>query len=182
MMILLSEELEEQQQLIKQLGREIALIKNRDQLANLIGFSLKKMVGYQYSTIFVLADDGTEITNFLKECGDTASRNQFSERILTGKIPFDYKMNNLLVQDHHQIIDFDEVVLSENSEPYLTSAGIAEIFDVCVFHLHQGNAIIGVWIILLNKQNDKQFELSTLCNQIASQLTFAILTIKAQDE
>lgn len=177
-----SEEFDDQQQLITQLGREITLIKNRDQLNSLISSSLKKTIGYQYATIFVLENDGREITNFLKGCGDTEDSNQFSERIFTGKIPFDHRINNLQVQARQQIIDFDELVLSENIEPYLTSAGIAENFDACTFHLYEGTAIIGVWIILLKKENEKYFAMSTLCDQIASQLTFAVLSIKAHEE
>jgi formate hydrogenlyase transcriptional activator len=177
-----SGEFDNQQQLILQLSQEIALIKNRDQLDSLISSSLKETIGYQYSTIFVLGDDGREITNFLKECGDTENRNQFSERILTGKIPFDHTINNFQVQNRQQIIDFDELVQSGNTGTYLKGEGIAENVDSYTFHLHQGTSIIGVWIILLKKDNGKHFAMSTLCNQIASQLTFAVLTIKAQEE
>jgi formate hydrogenlyase transcriptional activator len=174
-------EFKNQQELIMQISREVALVKNRDQLDNLIGGFLKETIGYQYSTIFVLSNDGREITDFLKECGDSENRNQFSERILTGKIPFDHKVNTLRVQARQQIIDFDELVLSGNTEPYLAGAGISENLAACVFHLYQGTAIIGVWIILL-KENEKHFAISTLCNHVASHLTFAVLTIKAQEE
>ena len=71
-------EFDDQLQLIMQLGHEIALIKNRDQLESLISSFLKEIIGYQYATIFVLGDDGREITNLLKECGNPEDGNQFS--------------------------------------------------------------------------------------------------------
>ena len=140
----LSEDFDNQKKLIMQISREMALVKSRDQLDSLISSFLKEIIGYKYATVFVLGDDGREITNFLKECGDTENRNQFSARILTGKIPFDHKINNLQVQSRQPIIDFDELVLSGNTEPYLTDAGIAENFNVGTFHLYQGTAIFEV--------------------------------------
>jgi formate hydrogenlyase transcriptional activator len=171
-----------QQQLILELSREIASIRNRDQLNSLISSSLKEAIGYQYATVFVLGNDGREITNFLKGFGDTENSNHFSEKIFTGKIPFDHRINNLQVEARQQIIDFDELVLSGNIEPYLTGAGIAENFDACTFHLYEGTAVIGVWIILLKKEGGGHLLISTLCDQVAAQLTFAVLSVKAYEE
>ncbi|MDP9076750.1 MAG: sigma 54-interacting transcriptional regulator [Bacteroidota bacterium] len=177
-----AEELDSEDQLIIQLGREIALIKNRDQLNSLISSSLKETIGYQYSTIFVLGCDGREITNYLKDCGETENNNQFSDKIFTGKIPFDQRINNLQVQVRQPIIDFDELVLSGNIEPYLAGTGISENFDAYTFHLYEGPAIIGVWIILMSKEDTRGFFMSSLCDHVATQLTFAILSIKAYEE
>lgn len=172
----------DEQQLILQLSREIALVKNREHLGDLINGYLKGTIGYLYATIFVLSGDGKEITNFLKEYGCSAESNQFSERILTGKIPFDHKINSLRVLEHQEIVDFDELVLSGNMRPYFTSPEITEIFDARTFHLYQGTSIIGVWVMLQKKGDDMHFAITALCNQIGSQLTFAVLTIKAQEE
>jgi formate hydrogenlyase transcriptional activator len=176
------EEFDNQQQFIMRLSHDIALIKNREQLYSLINGFLKETIRFQYSTIFILNNDGREILNFLKDYGDIEDRSQFSETIFTGKIPLDHKINHLQLQPHPPVIDFDELVLSGNIEPYLANPDIADNTKGYTFNLFQGSAIIGVWIFLLKKEGEENFAVSALCNQIATQLTFAILTIKAQEE
>ncbi|AYL96936.1 sigma 54-interacting transcriptional regulator [Mucilaginibacter celer] len=171
-----------QDQIITQLGWEIASIKNRDQLNNLLGSSLKRIVEYQYTTIFMHGDDGKELINFLQQSGDKENPNQFSERIFNGKIPFGHDINPPQVQPPQPIIDFDELVLNGNAGPYLINGEIDETFDFYTFNLRQGTAIIGVWVMLLKKADGKHFDMGALCNQIASYLTFAVLNIKAQEE
>lgn len=177
-----SEDFENQQQLIIRLGRDIALIQNREQLDGLINGSLKEIIGYDNATIFILSDDGREITNFLKDFGGTEGRNQFSEVLLTGKIPFDHKINNLQTHAPQYIVDFDELVLSGNIDPYLANPAITEHAKAYSFHLFQGNAAFGVWILLFNVEKEEHCTPLALCTRIATLLTFAILTIKAQEE
>jgi len=177
-----SDEFESDQELIKQLGRDIALVQNREQLDSLINGSLKETIGFSHSTIFILNNDGREICNFLKDYGDAANRDRFSEIIFTGKIPFDHKINDLQIQAHQQIIDFDELVLSRNVGPYLATPCIADNEKASTFNLFQGNAIIGVWVILFEKENKGHVDQAALCQMISTQLTFAILTVRAQEE
>jgi len=163
----LPKDFKEQDHLIVQLGREIALIKDRAQLTHLLSNSLKRMIGYQYATIFTRADDGKAITNFLPGYEGKENPDQFDPpRALTPQPG----------------VDFDELVLNGNISPYLRNEGTEEIFGVQSFNLHQGTAIIGVWIILLAQTNGKRFTMSVLCDQIASYLTFAVLSVLAQEE
>lgn len=175
-------EFDNQQELILQLGKDIALIKNREQLATLITGTLKNIIGYRYSTIFVLGNDGREISNFLKKSDDTENSSQFADTIFTGKLPFDRKINNLHIQVHPKIIDFDELIRTGNIEPFLSADITTGHAQAYTFHLFEGTAIIGVWIILLKREDDGHFLMSPLCNQIATQLTFAVLSIKAHEE
>ncbi len=101
---------------------------------------------------------------------------------MIGKIPFDRKINDIRLQTSQQIIDFDELLLNGGIEPYLADGSIAELFDPYTFHLHQGDAIIGVWVILLGKENKKHFISSINCDHIAVLLTFAVLSVKANEE
>jgi transcriptional regulator with GAF, ATPase, and Fis domain len=174
-----SDEFANQQQFIMRLGQDIASIKNREQLDSLINGCLKEKFGFQHATIFVLKNDGREISNFLKDYGELENRDQFSEVIFTGKIPFDHKINTLQIQQHQQMVDFDELVLSCNVEPYLADACNAEAYT---FPLLQGSSAIGVWIILFKKGNAAHFEAKALCQMIAAQLTFAVIAIKTQEE
>jgi transcriptional regulator with GAF, ATPase, and Fis domain len=177
-----SDEFESELELIIQLGRDIALIQNREQLDSLINGSLKEIIGFSHTTIFILNNDGRETCNFLKDYGDQANRNRFSEIIFTGKIPFDHKINNLQMQTHQQIVDFDELVLNGNVESYLSAACITGNKKAKAFNLYHGNAIIGVWILLFEKENKEYFEQATFCQMISTQLTFAVLMVKAQEE
>jgi formate hydrogenlyase transcriptional activator len=176
------------QQLILQLSQDIALIKNREQLDSLINGVLKEKIGFQHSTIFVLKHDGREISNFLKDYGDAENRNQFSETIYTGKIPFDHKLNGLQLQPHQQIVDFDELVLSENTEPYLAGPEISTNAKAYTFPLFHGSSIIGVWIILFKMENAAHVDPASLVDpaapgqMIPALLTFAVITIKTQEE
>ena len=69
-----TDEFENEQELIKQLGREIALVQNREQLYRLINGYLKEIIGFSHSTIFILNNDGREISNFLKGYGKVYSK------------------------------------------------------------------------------------------------------------
>jgi formate hydrogenlyase transcriptional activator len=170
------------QQLILQLSQDIALIKNREQLDSLINGALKDKIGFQHSTIFVLKNDGREISNFLKDYGDPENRNQFSETILTGKIPFDHKINDLQLPPQQQIVDFDELVGSGNVEPYLAAPPISTNAKVHIFPLFHGSSIIGVWIVLFKMENTAHFEPAALGQMIPPLLTFSVITIKTQEE
>ena len=79
-------------------------------------------------------------------------------------------------------VDFDELVLSENVEPYLFDPGLSNDFRAYTFHLLQGKAVIGVWIILFRKEDVGDLKDTVLCSQIAVQLTSAVITIKTQEE
>jgi formate hydrogenlyase transcriptional activator len=176
------EEFESQHELITRLGRDVALIKNREQLDSLINGSLREIIGFSHSTIFILNNDGREICNFLKDYGDTENRNRFAEIIFTGKMPFDHKINDLQMQANQQIVDFDDLVQSGNIGPYLAAPVLSDNVKAFTYRLFQGNAIIGVWIILLDYENKEYFDQATLCQMISTQLTFAVLTVKAQEE
>ncbi|HTI07464.1 MAG TPA: sigma 54-interacting transcriptional regulator [Puia sp.] len=169
------------QQIIVQLGQDIAMIKNREQLDNLINGSLKEKIGFQHSTIFILKNDGREISNFLKDYGGSESRGQFPETILTGKIPFDHKINDPAIQPHQRIVDFDELVRNGNVEPYLAGCEMKTNAKVYTFPLLHGSSTIGVWIILF-KETKETFEPAAVCPMIPPLLTFAINTIQTQEE
>ncbi|HMI60823.1 MAG TPA: sigma 54-interacting transcriptional regulator, partial [Puia sp.] len=164
-----------------QLGQDIAMIKNREQLDSLINGSLKEKIGFQHSTIFLLKNDGREISNFLKDYGDSESRGQFSETILTGKIPFDHKINDPAIQPHQWIVDFDELFRNGNVEPYLAGCEMKTHVKAYTFPLLHGSSTIGVWIILF-KETKETFEPATVCPMIPPLLTFAINTIQTQEE
>jgi formate hydrogenlyase transcriptional activator len=155
-----SQEFDTQQQLIMLLGQEIAAIKNREQLDSLIKGSLKEKIGFKHSAIFVSKNDGRELSNFLKDYGDIENRNHFPEII----------------------VDFNELVLSEDTEPYLAGPAMRGNDRVYTFQLFQGSSMIGVWIILFKKAYKEYFEPAALCQMISTQLTLAVIAIQTQEE
>lgn len=165
------------QNLILSIARDIVTVQNREHLDNLIKGTLSPVIGFTHSAVFVLNDEGGEIINFLgnySNIGDT-----YQEPIFTTKILFNHKTNGSTAPKH--FFDFDDLIQKGDVATFLTSSDAAENCSLLTFQLVKGGERIGLWLLLFEKE-DKGQEISTaLCELIASNITFAILNIKAQE-
>jgi transcriptional regulator with GAF, ATPase, and Fis domain len=170
------------QQFIMRLGHDITMIKNREQIDFLLNVILKETIGFESATIFVLNNDGRSLSNFLKDYAKAKETNPFTDTIFTGKVPLDHKISSAATPIQRQVVDFDELLLSGNIEPYMSEHTRSAHELVSTFPLHQGNGVIGVWIVFFSDEIRKSGAPAALCSLIAAQLTFAVLTIMAQEE
>ena len=158
-------------------ARDISSVQNRAQLDKMLKGALSSAIGFRHSTVFVLNDDGSEIANFLENYSNTS--NKYQEPTFTTKILFDSKAGDATF--HKQYFDLDDLIQKGDFTAFLNNSNAAESFFLFPFQLLMGREVIGIWLILFEKA-DKEPEVSTaLCQVIASNLTFAILNIKAQE-
>jgi len=170
------------QQFIIRLGHDISMIKNREQIYLLLNGVLKEAVGFESATIFVLNKDGRSLNNFLKDYANAKETNPFTDTIFTGKVPLDHNISGAKTHIQQQVVDFDELLLSGNVEPYLSKHSRNARELVSTFPLYQGSAVIGVWIVFFSDEIKKSCTPAALCSLISAQLRFAVLTIIAQEE
>ncbi|PWV56829.1 sigma 54-interacting transcriptional regulator [Chitinophaga sp. S165] len=165
------------QNLILSITRDIATVQNREDLNKLIKGTLSPVLGFTHSTVFILNNEGSEIINFLDNYSNI--RDGYQEPVFIGKIPFSHKANAGSAIRH--FFDLDDLVQKGNIAPFLTSSDAPEYGSFLTFELVKGGEGIGLWLLLFEEEYKGKAISTVLCELIASNLTLAILNIKAQE-
>jgi len=170
------------QQFILQLGRDITVLKNREQIDDLINVVLRERIKFQEATLFVLHNSGRSLTNFLKDTGNGEDLKPFAESIFTRTIPISPKTGAINTANRQEVVDFDEMLATGNTEPYFLTGSAPDPESVLAFPLYEGNAVIGTWLIVFGGDTTGKDIPPIFYQQIAAHLTFAVLNIRIQEE
>ena len=161
---------------------ELALVQEKKHLVNIVTQRLKSFLGFSYSTIFLVNDDVTYISDFLF-AGNDAHGWPFLKEIKLGRVPLDDRILRGEVPDTGaKVLDLDELAETRETLPYLDPTAAGNFREVILFNLKRGPEVIGNWIMGFAPNADiKRPEISFL-QLLANMINSAVLNILAHEQ
>lgn len=134
--------------------RELAFVRTRKQLAELLETQLKPLIGFNYSTILLLESESAEINDFFEELHVNIPDYPFVSHFHLDKASLnDQLIQHTFFSDQLIGLDFEQFDINSNVLPLLVKDE-KRFSDVIIYNLYGGAEVIGKWIMLFNKLLD----------------------------
>ncbi|WP_082458649.1 sigma 54-interacting transcriptional regulator [Pedobacter sp. Leaf216] len=171
------------QVILLSLSQEIALVQEKKHLVNILETRLRSFLGFESSTIFLVNDDLTAISDFLYDKTPNISTWPFIEAIKLGRVPLDDRIvRGEVVDSSAQVLDLDELAETRETFPYLKAGSTSSFAEVILFNLKRGPEVIGNWILTFASKNDTERHQLPLLQIIANMINSAVLNIAVQEQ
>lgn len=165
------------------LNREIALLRDKNDLSKVVQNKLKKLFTVDDVYICLLDESKEKLIPFLR----TGSVKQLShpnfEKIITSHFPIsDEDFRQVLKTKNPLVFDIQRIVEGENAfehMQFLWETGLVEGFSAPLFDRDE---IIGAFTLFSEKKNTFQSENFRLIKSVSSQLSIAIVNILANED
>jgi len=166
-----------------ELSKNFAVIRNKDDLHQIIGLKLKKLLPISHVITFSISDDGKWYTAYSldphsiakshKEYGNiTSSRYEVNDGIL----------NVVLASETPLVYDLDEVVRRPVVPKYLQMNYDVGIREAILSPLKDGEKNTGILIILMTEKSRLSQNNINLIQGVSDQLSIAVANIKANEK
>jgi formate hydrogenlyase transcriptional activator len=147
-------------------NRELAIVKNRIELSNLINELLKNLLNFDYSTIFLFSDDKGTVDDFLFD-----QESQFT----------DYPFRRSISAENFETNSSDERSEIHNTASFINDGQDYHIKEGLALKLYGGSRVIGFWVILYKKPLQLKEEQLGFLRLLTGELALSVIRIKTEE-
>ncbi|MBT2560267.1 sigma 54-interacting transcriptional regulator [Pedobacter sp. ISL-68] len=171
------------QVILLSLSQELALVQEKKHLVNTLETRLREFLRFESSTIFLVNDDLTTISDFLYEKSPNLNAWPFIQEIKLGRVPLDDRIvRGEVVDSSAVVLDLDEMAETRETFPYLKAGSNNSFAEVILFNLKRGPEVIGNWILTFTSKSDSERHQLPLLQIIANMINSAVLNIAVQEQ
>jgi transcriptional regulator with GAF, ATPase, and Fis domain len=175
------------QVILLSLSQELALVQEKKHLINLLETRLREFLGFGSSTIFLVNEELTAISDFLYDKSANLDTWPFVHEIKIGRVPLDDRIvRGEVVDTSALVLDLDELAETRETFPYLKAGDNNSFAEVMIFNLKRGPEVIGNWILTLSSKSDAKSDAKSqqlsLLQIVANMINSAVLNIVVQEQ
>lgn len=164
------------------LSKEIAVVRNKQELHQLINEKLKKLLPISHIITFSISEDGKWYSAYSLDPASVSTGHQQYATITSSQYLVDDGILNLvLASDKPLVYDLDEVVKRPNVPAYLQMNHDVGVKEAVLSSLKDGIRKTGILIILMNHKSDLSLNYLNLIQGISDQLSAAVANIRANE-
>lgn len=174
---------EDEKSTLLDLSKNFAIIRNKDELHNIINLKLKKILPISHVITFVISEDDKWYSVFSLD-PNSASKNHGSyAEITSSRYPVKYDLvETVLRAEKPLVFDLDELIEKGNIPIYLQMNYDVGIREAIMAPLKDGERNNGILIILMNEKTRLSNNNLDLIQGVSDQLSIAVANIKANEK
>lgn len=165
------------------LNREIALLRDKNDLSKVVQNKLKKLFAVEDVYICLLGENNCKLTPFLRMGSKKQVSHPHFEKIINSHFPIsDEDFGKVLATKNPAVFDIRKIVADGNRFEhmrFLLESGLVEGVSAPLF---DRNKIIGAFTLFSEKNNTFQPESFRLIQNVSSQLSIAVVNILANEK
>ncbi|MDP9079046.1 MAG: sigma 54-interacting transcriptional regulator [Bacteroidota bacterium] len=160
--------------------REMAMVRTRNQFADLFASQLKLLLKFDQSTIFIINRERNQAENFFVELNSINACSFFHDNIDLKKSALDELILQRNFSDPKQEnYNFDDLIETTRLTPFLNPEICDVLVDGIVVNIFSGIAIVGKWVLVGENISSENNNAEPLLELIASQIALSITAISA---
>jgi transcriptional regulator with GAF, ATPase, and Fis domain len=162
--------------------RELAFVRNRKQLSDLLEIQIKNLLHYNYTTIFLLENETGRVVNIFENCHSLSAAYPFVDSVRLGKVPLE---ENILQQSfavsRSETLNFEKFDENADLFPFLVKPR-CQVENGFIFNLYGGEELIGKWVLSFTPGWEKRGPDNESLQLVSQQLILTIAHIIANEK